>query len=117
MKRHASKLLTILAASAALALSAQPGGAGHAPAHPAPVECEGDACAAVTLAFDEAGQRHRAQNNSADRWARVSAANLAAAASACVRPGGVAYLPLKSVVGSYRAAYAPEGCPSDGGGR
>ncbi len=102
-------LALALAASLAAAASARP-----APEPEAP--CEGEACAAVTLAFDEAKQQYLVHNNSSERWARVSASNLAASASACLRPGRDEYLPLKSIVGPYRAAYAEQGCPADGGG-
>jgi hypothetical protein len=42
-------------------------------ARPAPDDCEGDACASVTVTFDETKQQYLAQNNSSDRWVRVSA--------------------------------------------
>lgn len=73
-------------------------------------ECEGDACAEVSVTFDEARQQYRAQNNSADRWARVTASNMASSASACLAPGREAYLPLKSISGGYHAAYAEVRC-------
>lgn len=79
-------------------------------AAPALTECEGDACSQVTLAFDEARRQYRAVNNSADRWARVTASNMAGSASACLAPGGAAYLPLKSISGAYHAAYADTRC-------
>lgn len=75
-----------------------------------PVDCEGDACSAVTFAFDGSKQQYRAQNNSADRWVKVSASNLAASSSACLAPGKGDYLPLKSLVGDYRADYAEAKC-------
>jgi hypothetical protein len=55
-------------------------------------------------------QQYRAVNNSPDRWARVTASNMAASASACLAPGREAYLPLKSISGAYRAAYAEARC-------
>jgi hypothetical protein len=73
-------------------------------------DCEGDACASVTLTFDDAKQQYRARNNSTDRWVSVSGSNLAAASSACLAPGKDAYLPLKSLVAPYRAVYAEERC-------
>lgn len=73
-------------------------------------DCEGDACSQVMLVFDDAKQQYRAQNNSADRWAKVSASNVAASASACLAPGTSSYLPLKSVVGSYSASFADVKC-------
>lgn len=82
--------------------------AGAAP--PAPfTDCEGDACGSVQVAFDDAKGQYRAQNNS-DRWARVTASNVAAAASVCLAPGKAAHLALKSIVGPYHASYAPAKC-------
>ena len=91
----------------------------HAPARaltpssslpPVATECEGDACSQVTLTFDESKQQYRAVNNSSDRWARVTASNMAASASACLAPGKEAYLPMKSIAGAYHAAYAEARC-------
>src|ERR1700759_4772699 len=73
-------------------------------------DCEGDACSQVTLTFDDAKQQYLAQNNSQDRFVRVSASNVAAAAGAGVAPSKSEYLPLKSIVGSYRADYAEAKC-------
>ena len=105
-----------LALLCALTLALSPGAAAvsDAPA-PLPADCEGAACSQVTLVFDEAKQQYRAQNNSTDRWAKVSASNLAASASACLAPGAGDYLPLKSVVGPYQAAYAEPKCGVQGG--
>jgi|SRR5215213_3302676 len=121
MTRHSKRLrlrtaalLAVLAGLAALAPSLQGGplAFAHGPAsfHPAASECEGDACSQVSLTFDESKQQHRAVNNSADRWARVTASNMAASASACLAPGKEAYLPLKSLSGPYQAAYAEARC-------
>jgi len=79
-------------------------------ARPAVVDCEGGACSQVSVTFDEERQQYRAQNNSADHWARVTASNMAGSASACLAPGGAAYLPLKSISGPYHAAYAETRC-------
>jgi hypothetical protein len=73
-------------------------------------ECEGDACSQITVTFDESKQQYRAVNNSADRWARVTASNEAASAGACLAPGKDAYLPLKSIAGPYHATYAEVRC-------
>jgi len=62
------------------------------------------------VSFDEMKGQYRAQNNSPDRWARVTAANVASAASVCLAPGQAAHLSLKSIVGPYRAACAPARC-------
>lgn len=105
-----------LALLCALTLALSPGAAAVSatPAASA-TDCEGDACSQVTLAFDDAKQQYHAQNNSADRWAKVSASNLAASATACLAPGAAAYLPLKSVVGPYQAAYDEPRCGVQGG--
>jgi hypothetical protein len=76
----------------------------------AAAECEGDACTQVALTYDEVKGEYRAQNNSSDRWARVSASNAAAAASVCLAPGKSGALALKSLVGSYHADYAEARC-------
>jgi hypothetical protein len=100
MNRDRSKrLLPALALACALTAAAAPA----RPAPPPEAPCEGDACQAVTLAFDEAQGQYRARNTSADRWARVTASNLAASSTACLAPGKDAYLALKSVVGADRA--------------
>jgi hypothetical protein len=99
---------------AALVLSAQGGprtfACGLPSLRPAAAECEGDACAQVSVTFDESKQQYRAFNNSADHWARVTASNMAASASACLAPGKDTYLPLKSIAGAYHAAYAETRC-------
>ena len=68
-------------------------------------DCEGDACAQVTLTWDEAKERYKVQNNSSDQWVRVEAANLAATATTCVEPSKEAFLSLKSIVGAYKAKF------------
>jgi len=68
-------------------------------------DCEGDACGQVTVTWDESKQQYKVQNNSTDRWVRVDAANLGATATICVAAGKTEYLPLKSIVGAYRANY------------
>ena len=80
-----------------------------------PAECEGAACQQVTVTFDEARQQYRVQNNSADRWVRVAASNLAASAFACVGPGKAEDLPLRSIAGSYRAVYSDQTCGAGAG--
>lgn len=100
----------LIALIAAFTLSGHFSTDGHAAAGLSPLECEGDACPAVTVTFDDAKQQYRAANVTSDRWVRVSAANEAASASACLAPGKEAYLPLKSVVAPYRAAFAEPRC-------
>ena len=73
-------------------------------------ECEGDACSQVSVTFDESKQQYRAVNNSTEHWARVTASNMAASASACLAPGKEAYLPMKSITGAYHAVYAEIRC-------
>ena len=100
----------------ALVLFYAPVAARHAAAAPA-ADCEGDACSSVTFSFDDSKQQYRALNNSSDRWVKVLASNLAASASACLAPGKEGYLPLKGVVGSYRADFAEQRCGEQGVGR
>ena len=101
----------LITLAAAVTLSVQLGPHGRASARPwVAAECEGDACAQVAVTFDEARQQYRAQNNSADRWVKVSASNLAAAAGACLGPGAAEYLPLKSIVAPYRAEFDEPRC-------
>lgn len=83
-------------------------------AAPVIADCDGDACSQITVTFDDAKQQFRAQNNSTDRWVRVSASNLAASASACLGPGKEGYLALKSIVGPYRVDYAEARCGEQG---
>jgi len=82
---------------------------------PATSECEGAACSQVTLTFDEQKQQYRVRNNSSDIYVRVSASNAGSSADACVAPGKTAYLPLKSIVGSYRADPSGSSCGSPEG--
>lgn len=77
-------------------------------------ECEGTACSQVSVLFDEAKQFYHAQNNSSDHWARVTASNMAATATACLGPGKEAYLQLKSIDGPYRADFADARCGEQG---
>jgi methionine-rich copper-binding protein CopC len=74
------------------------------PASSLSVDCEGNACAQVTLTFDEAKQQYKVQNNS-NQLVRVEASNLAGGNRILVEAGKEAYLPMKSIVGSYRATY------------
>jgi hypothetical protein len=73
-------------------------------------DCDGDACSSVTLTYDNSKQQYLARNNSADRWAKVTASNLAASASACLGPGESEYLPLQSIVAPYHAEFADARC-------
>src|SRR4051812_25960324 len=99
--------------AAALALVFAATFSARPPAAAAATDCEGDACSQVTVTFDEAKQQYTARNNSAERWARVSASNVAAAQSVCLGPGKEARLALKSIVGAYRAEYAETRCGED----
>lgn len=105
--------IAALATVVVMTLSGQMGALGRVAPVPA-LECEGTACAQVTLTFDEAKGQYRVQNNSADAWVRVTASNLAASANACVAPGKAEYLPLKGIVGAYRADYGSS-CGGGGG--
>ncbi|HEX7314472.1 MAG TPA: hypothetical protein VF297_11140 [Pyrinomonadaceae bacterium] len=106
-------LLAAMLAAAALALTGQHSVHGRTSAVD---ECEGDACAQVTVVFDETKSQYRVKNNSAERWVQVTAANLAASARACLGPGREDYLELKSLSGSYRAEYAAPRCGAQGVG-
>src|ERR1044072_6336382 len=107
----AARLILLLSVALLAAADAHRASAHLSPAPSAPfADCEGDACSSVTLAFDDTKQQYRAQNNSADRWAKVSASTVAASASAWLAPGAAAYLPLKSVVGTYSASFADVKC-------
>lgn len=121
MKRHSDYVgmrtacaLAALTLLAALMLSVQGGPAARARGlstlRAAAAECEGDACSQVTVTFDESKEQYRAVNNSAERWTRVTASNMAASASACLAPGKDGYLPLKSIAGTYHAEYAEARC-------
>jgi hypothetical protein len=96
--------IAVLAASVILTLSGQVGTFGRVAAASA-LECEGAACAQVTLTFDEAKGKYRVQNNSADAWVRVSASNMAASAEVCVAPGKADHLSLRGIVGTYKVSY------------
>lgn len=67
-------------------------------------ECEGDACHAVALAWEEEGQRFRATNSS-DRRARVEVETFAGTSAVVVEPHEAAYLEVKTFNGPYRAAF------------
>jgi len=105
-------LLAALAGPAALGPAARGGPLARSlsSSRPAAAECEGDACSQVSVTFDESRQQYKAVNNSSDRWAQVTASNMAASASACLAPGKEAYLPLKSITGAYGAEYAEARC-------
>jgi hypothetical protein len=106
--RKSCAALALVISLASASASATPSSAFTAA--PAAANCEGDACSQVTFTFDDAKQQYHAQNNSTDRWARVTGSNLAATASACLAPGKDTYLPLKSINGSYRADYSDPKC-------
>lgn len=112
MNRDRSKrLLPALALACALTAAA-------AAARPAPApeaSCEGDACASVTLTFDEAKQQYHARNDSPDRWVTLSVANRVAAAGVCLAPGRDAFLPIKGLVPPYRASFAEARCGAPDG--
>jgi hypothetical protein len=109
-------LLGALTVCAALALSGQLGASGWASAGAPAGECEGDACAQVTVTFDAAKGQYRAKNNSSEQWVQVNASNLVASARACLGPGREDYLELKSLAGAYRAEYAEPRCDAQGVG-
>src|SRR3954467_13584458 len=53
---------------------------------PVVTEAERHACSQATPTLDGSEQQYRAVNSSADRWARVTASNMAASASVCLAP-------------------------------
>lgn len=95
--------MAALATAVALTLAGQAGALGCVAPTPA-LECEGAACAQVVLTFDEARQQYKVQND-ASRAVIVEGANLVATARVRVGAGQSDYLPLKSIVGAYRADY------------
>lgn len=74
------------------------------------VECEGDACAQVTITWVDAKQQYKVQNNSTDRWVKVEAANLVTSASLCLGPTRNDHLSLSTVVGAFHATLVEENC-------
>ena len=76
--------------------SPTPGRAAH--------ECEGDACSVTALAWEEEGQRFRADNSS-DRRVRVEVETFAGKSAVVVEPRESAYLEVKTFHGPYRAAF------------
>jgi hypothetical protein len=83
-----------------------PQAAGGASPHPPPAayDCEGAACASVTLAWEEEGQRFRADNSSAQR-VRVEVETFAGKSSVVVEPQGSAHLSVKTFNGPFRAEF------------
>lgn len=67
-------------------------------------DCEGDACSAVTLTWEEDGQRFRAANDS-DRAVKVEVTTYAGKSSVRVEPRTSDYLEVKTFNGPYRADY------------
>ena len=95
--------MAALTAAVALTLSGQAGALGRVAPPPA-LECEGAACAQVTLTFDEAREQYKVENDSG-RVVIVEGANLVSTARVRVGAGQSDYLPLKTIVGVYRADY------------
>jgi hypothetical protein len=92
---RATTLLLLLTYLFALAPSAAPAAA---------YDCEGDACSAVTLAWEEDGQRFRADNNS-DRAVNVEVTTYAGKSGLRVEPHASDYLQVKTFNGPYRADF------------
>lgn len=88
--------LTLMLMPAPGAASAYPAGAAY--------DCEGAACASVTLAWEEEGQCFRADNAS-DRRVRVEVETFAGKSSVTVEPQKSEYLQVKSFQGPYRAEF------------
>lgn len=88
-----------------LALPPMP--AAHAATPPpllAPYDCEGGACASVTLSWENEGQRFRADNSSSQR-VRVTVTTFAGDSWVIVEPQASGYLGVKSFNGAYRAEF------------
>ena len=102
---------TLAFGSLMLSLAVIAVGANGDASHAAPIaasssylDCEGNACAQVTLTYDEAKEQYKVQNNS-DRPVRVEASDWAGGSSVRVAAGKTDHLPMKSFVGPYRANY------------
>lgn len=94
--------LIYLVCSAPL-LTTPAAGASPAPGRVA-YECEGDACSVTALAWEEEGQRFRADNSS-DRRVRVEVETFAGKSVTVVEPHESAFLDVKTFHGPYRAAF------------
>lgn len=110
---HGLMLMTIngirkLGASAALvcALLASPAGASHSvgASTPAAYDCEGSACSAVTLTWDDEGQFFLVGNNS-DSRVKVEVKTYAGDSSVHVEPHKTGQLQVKYFNGPYRADF------------
>jgi hypothetical protein len=71
---------------------------------PTAAECEGSACSAVTLTWEEEGQRFRVDNNS-DSGVKVDVSTYAGDSSVHVEPHKSGYLEVKYFNGPYRADF------------
>lgn len=98
-------LISLRLLGLALLLMLAPG-SGAASLHRARLayDCEGGACASVALAWEEEGQRFRADNTSAQR-VRVEVETSAGKSSVSVEPRRSEYLQVKSFNGPYRAEF------------
>ena len=67
-------------------------------------DCDGNACAEVTLTWDNDRQQFRVQNDS-DRRIKVTVTTFAGDSSVIVEPRKVDYLLVKTFNGPYRANY------------
>lgn len=75
-----------------------------APLHPETYDCEGDACAAVTLTWEQERQQFCARNES-DRPAKVEVTTFAGRSVTHVPARQSEYLEVKTFNGPYRADY------------
>jgi hypothetical protein len=66
--------------------------------------CEGDACASITLTWEEEGQRFRADNSS-DRRVRVEVETFGGTSAVTVEPASHDYLQVKTFNGPYHARF------------
>lgn len=67
-------------------------------------ECEGNACSAVSLSWDNERQQFRVQNDS-DRTVKVEVTTFAGNSHIIAPPREVSYLEVKTFNGPYRATY------------
>ena len=89
---------------AALAITPVPAARSAPPTARAAYDCEGGACASVTLTWEEEGQRFRV-DNSAARRVRVTVTTFAGESWVVVEPQASAYLGVKNFNRAYRAEF------------
>lgn len=104
MRSVLTVLCVILAVVAAVSPVTPSAATTVSPTSPAAYDCEGNACAVLTLTWEEEGQRFRADNSS-DRRVKVEVTTFAGASRISVEPHKSEYLQVKNFNGPYRADY------------